>query len=273
MKKIQKQIRAFTLIELLVVIVIIGILATIGIGTFSGYKEKAEMAKLAAVASQTKKAILASNIGGEVTNTAYYTFDDSDISTTSPYVLDRSGSGNDIVGGDSATFSASDDSPLAGKSLRTTNSYMGITAGVKNPPIDEFTVSFLFKNKGGASATPYIFWTGNGTRIMIDEASSRLGFWVDEGGGSPGKKLYSPNGSVGLGTWHHLIASYEGAVGSGAYTMNLWLDGKKVATQTGTDPNPGDLTSLYFTFSGTPFDGWLDELIYSPVSVKSDFLD
>ncbi len=38
---------AFTLIELLVVIVIIGILATISVSTFSGYFKKAKAAKIA----------------------------------------------------------------------------------------------------------------------------------------------------------------------------------------------------------------------------------
>jgi prepilin-type N-terminal cleavage/methylation domain-containing protein len=35
--------KAFTLIELLVVVAIIGILAAIGVNTFSGYQEKAKV--------------------------------------------------------------------------------------------------------------------------------------------------------------------------------------------------------------------------------------
>jgi len=49
--------RAFTLIELLVVVAIIGILAAVGVNTFSGFQEKAKIASTKAIHKQTLKYI------------------------------------------------------------------------------------------------------------------------------------------------------------------------------------------------------------------------
>lgn len=52
------RIKGFTLIELLVVIVIIGILATISVATFSGYFERARTAKLEAETETLVRAVI-----------------------------------------------------------------------------------------------------------------------------------------------------------------------------------------------------------------------
>ena len=49
--------KGFTLIELLVVVAIIGILAAVGVNTFSGFQEKAKIASTKAIHKQTLKYI------------------------------------------------------------------------------------------------------------------------------------------------------------------------------------------------------------------------
>ena len=49
--------KAFTLIELLVVVAIIGILAAVGVNTFTGFQEKAKIASTKAIHKQTLKYI------------------------------------------------------------------------------------------------------------------------------------------------------------------------------------------------------------------------
>lgn len=58
MKNKQNSQRGFTLIELLVVIVIIGILATISVATFSGYFDKARAAHAQAELAQINKDLI-----------------------------------------------------------------------------------------------------------------------------------------------------------------------------------------------------------------------
>lgn len=278
MKKIKTS--AFTLIELLVVIVIIGILATIGIGTFNGYKDKAQKAKNAALASQVKKAIIAGNVESEGQIIGYFTFDDDDhVNTTSPFIIDESGLGNNIIAEDNnntSAFSQSDDSPFPnGKSLRLeSNPWLKSASPINGASDDTFTVSFFFKlNNYESGDEPYFFWTNDGIRIRMKKNTNQLEFRPID---SQGFTIESPADSIEVGKWHHVIASFDRDPGDDSCYIELWLDGEKVDSLSYTSPSTtGSFDEIFFSFdlSSRDVDGWIDEFIYATGAFNGEFLE
>ncbi len=67
------KIRGFTLIELLVVVAIIGILAAVGVNTFTGFQEKAKIAAAKAYHSNITKGLVLENQSCEFSSTGHST--------------------------------------------------------------------------------------------------------------------------------------------------------------------------------------------------------
>lgn len=138
---------AFTLIELLVVIVIIGILATISTTSFNGAMERARLAKAQSMAAQMKTQFIAENIVSKnPLFTGWYAFEDGEVSQSSPFVLDKSDAGYDILYNQSgwATFSQSDDTGTgSGKSLELVGGTLYAGAFSSQTPItNKVTMGF-----------------------------------------------------------------------------------------------------------------------------------
>ena len=142
------QNKGFTLIELLVVIVIIGILATISVATFSGYFKKARDVERTSFVTNAKTIVLAEQVGSD----------------TSDYRLETAGVVNDTA----AEMNASVDAALAAQNYAvptSKNSYdyyyvinSDVTAaaatGFAVVSCSEETTTVLISASGGTAFTP-----------------------------------------------------------------------------------------------------------------------
>lgn len=256
-------IKAFTLVELLTVIVIIGILASISIGQFVKYQDRARLAKAQSSYTQVKKYMLA---GGALSGrndlfTFRYSFNGDDVQTSSsPYVIDKSGYHNHITSAPySGTFYQDTDTPMrSGASVYMQRRAFFIMNNNQNTPINEFTVAVWIKLEAipapDRAEIPLSFHHGaggaKGLGIKGNNGVVRLITGTDA--------ISSPPKTIKLGKWHYVVGSFDGDTG------RLWVDGELVAKQSGMRIN-GYIHSRFDVWSGySNTAGKMDELIVLP---------
>ncbi len=263
---------AFTLIELLVVIVIIGILATIAVSTFSGYFEKARLAKAKTNYSQIKTLFLAQNTATEDNLfTGWYSFDgNNDVNTSSPYIVDNSPAGNNLTTAlGSGTFHQSDDTPLGiGKSLYTDKKRLALygSSNIKALDSNKLTMAVWVKvlNEENGRVVPFFISASAGFYVFPNQGTATFYINKTQDGVSNTKKLIKRN------EWHYLVGSYDGD----SQVMRLWIDGELVGVKEnvplttpfqGTGSNHGGI-HIGFEYTPTPplYKGYVDEAMMFP---------
>ncbi len=99
------KLKGFTLIELLVVIVIIGILATISVATFSGYFAKARDTERQTFVAAARTAVQAEQIGSSTTDFRLGGTDAATVEAAVDTALDKQGiEMPDLVGGAATVY-------------------------------------------------------------------------------------------------------------------------------------------------------------------------
>ncbi len=259
--------KAFTLIELLVVIVIIGILATISVATFQGYFEKARLAKAQQAYNQIKSLIFSQNASTEKNLiTARYTFDGNTLNTTSsPYALDTSGTGNNLTNiTSSGSFSQSNDTPLGiGKSLRITSKRIYKNGNFINEAINKVTLAAWIKVTDYThSAATYPVWLNHGAGLAISQ-NGVVTFFIN----NRANAVRSQPKSVVPDKWYYIVASYDGD------TLKLWIDGNLISSESGVTQTvdfKGQGFVLGQIYTTPYFDGWLDDVMYMPYAFDGE---
>ena len=264
-----KKFAGFTLIELLVVIVIIGILATISVSTFQGYFEKARLAKAQQAYSQIKSLFLAQNSSTESNVfSAWYSFDgDSDVNQTSPYVIDKSGAKNNMIGASGAgNFSQSNDTGIGtGKSIRINKKGINTSNLINGGAISKFTIAFWFKleDYNDFNQTfPVFFNSSAGFNIY---PNNKIKMYVT----GAGNIETSPN-IFDRNKWYYIVGSYNGN------SIKLWLDGDLIAEKNGvaqTNSFAGKRMYIGYFQSSQYFNGWLDEVMFLPYAFNGKDLE
>ena len=228
--------KAFTLLELLVVITIIGILASIVVGSMSGSTDSATIAKGKAYAQQVHallghEAILDLSFNENAYNTCS---DGKDVCDASGY-----GNNGEISG---AAFVASqiDGHALSFDGL---NDYVTIS---DNPlwdfGTDDFSINFWFKTSGTERAHALNFGGVSSNNLCFNFNNSPYGVWVYwMGGGSPAVRTTS---FYNDGNWHNLFFTRSGNL------FKLFLDGVFVHSTTNSSSiqvNSFSIGSAYAT--------------------------
>lgn len=272
--KNKQKFAGFTLIELLVVIVIIGILATISVSTFSGYFERARLAKARYAAKQVEKLFLAQNASTEENLfTAWFAFDrDGDINTSSPYIIDKSEAGNNLITTvGSGPFSQDNDTGIGtGKSLRINGRRFQMGGTVPGGPYNKITMSFWMKIEDyNYVSTPPIFL--NSSTGFLIRSNGEVGFYMNgHNGGNPTTIINSAPGYIKPNKWHHIIGSYDGN------NMRLWIDGEIVAIKENvvqTVPFQGRGLYIGYQANTQYYNGWLDEVMVFPYAFGGESLE
>lgn len=255
------KLTGFTLIELLVVIVIIGVLATISVSTFSGYFERARLAKAQASYSQIKTLFLAQNASTENEFfTGWYAFDgDNDVKTNSPYLLDKTEQKNHLneANLNNASFRQSSDTPLkTGKSLKTNRAQIYKIGLFSGRPVNKITFAFWFKKSDEITTCP--IYSGTSAIWLLE--NGKIKFLLDNN-----NSLTTRINTYKNNKWHYLIASY------GDKIMRIWLDGKLVDSKNEVILEEDLLSgwkgvSIGYNSIGRSFNGWLDEIMFFPYS-------
>ena len=250
---------AFTLIELLVVIVIISILATISVATFQGYFEKARMAKAKAMAVQMQRLFLAQNASTEKNLvTAWYGFDgDGDVNTSNPYLIDKSGSGNNATAGDgSCDYSQDEETPMeTGKSLKTNKcKFQRGPYNAADYPRKKITMAMWIKVSSFGSFMTYPLWV-YGKNLFEIHKNGRVDFRLYTAGG----RARSADGIIDPYKWHYIVGSYDGE------TVRLFVDGDLVAIAENVSVSDDFFSDrniiVGYSSGGYAFDGYLDEIM------------
>ncbi len=246
-----KKKSAFTLIELLVVIVIIGILATISVATFQGYFEKARLAKARSMEAQFQKLLLAQDAATEENLiTAWYDYEGNSVSLTSPYVLDKMPTHNDLIGTDGITLiEQSDDTGKgSGKSLHIKgNAYRHLRWPTKN-----ITISGWIKpDLNGPHDALYLRNIGS---VLIQPSGTLIFNYIS----SNGNKHIVKYNIIKPDKWYYFIASYDGDA------MRLWLDGKLIGKKTNVLPTANTSSNVIPLGIPNRYEGYIDDMIVSP---------
>ena len=205
------QKRGFTLIELLVVIAIIGLLATFAVVQFSGAKEKARLAKAAAVSGQQLRAI-----GDDAQ--MIWNFDDCSGTT----VDDLSGNGNDGILTGTSWSTDTHDGKGCSISLTNPTGYYTSSKAVTVPQ-NNMTLSAWFKVTVSADQS-IITITSAVTRLDVYQTHMRIciaGAYCTPIAVSPGQVV------VNDGKWH-----FATMVGD-SKSIRVYVDGSSVADLTG----------------------------------------
>lgn len=250
-----KRTKAFTLIELLVSMVIIGVLATISIATFSGYFEKARMAKAIASAKQIENLFLTQNASSEnELLSGYYDFNADTSQSMSNLLIDKSGMKNNMGAGGSGTYNQSDDTPTGiGKSAESKIKAFAKGAP-QNPPSGKVTFSLWFKSNESTPNRFYLVYltnSGGGSQGFRTDSSGRGSFYMN------GNTIYAPKDIMLDGKWHHIVCSY------GDDFMKLWVDGDLIGTMS-VSPATFTVNRWYIGTYGPPFAGLVDDIMISP---------
>lgn len=185
-----------------------------------------------------------------------FTFDENDVSQTSPFVLNRAESSvhitNDPHG---AVFSQSDDTgPVGGKSLRIDVAAINSGRLVDTP---DFTISHWFKlNEFKPTQTFTVHSLVGGIRINPDGLIRFYG---------QGSQVNSDPGVIKTGRWYHVVASYD----SEEEMMRLWLNGELIG-KTSTSPTQSYL-DLYIGYGSIyKYDGYIDDIWVYPFGFKGE---
>lgn len=266
----KQKFAGFTLIELLVVIVIIGILATISVSTFSGYFEKARLAKAQQSYSQIKSLFLAQNASTENNLfSAWFSFDSpGSVNTTSPYIIDQTESKNnlDIIRGSGYFLQDNSDTPLGiGSSLKMQDKEFQQMWVISNSPIDNITTAFWFKmNNLPGQYTPPVFLTSSMGTVIFPDGKARFYINLDYLGTGT-SHIETEAGFIEPGKWHYAVGSYDG----NNQTLRFYIDGDLIGKKEGVAKTinfSGHGIMIGYGWHGVNqnFDGWLDEVMLFP---------
>lgn len=241
--------KGFTLIELLVVIVIIGILATISVVTFDGYREKARIAKGQAFSKQVDTHMISSGVASGKRTTFMYNFDEGAGNT----VTDFSGLGHHITG-PKVTFST--DTPTGEGSSFHFNSggYSDLVSLLASgsAPVKDFTLAGWVKTPNYTGQS--FLWTYGSSSIRFltnGEVSQEVRL-------STGIQVVSTSaGAIEFGNWHHIVTTYDGN------RIQIYVDGE-LKTDQAVDPgNVG--SNINYVYSPT--------IQFGPASKSEVYLD
>jgi len=264
------QRKAFTLIELLVVIVLVGILSSISVSTFQNYRERARIAKAQFSARQLQSLILAqdSSTGEGTLFTFWYGFDEGTINPISPFVLDKSEVGNNLINsGASGTFNSDGDTPIAtGRSIRLENRQLFRLGGVTTQEPDEkITVATWIKfDDIPVNSFPYYsFVAGQGSTGFRVFANGDTYFYINSGAN---RETITQTG-LETGKWYYLVGSYDGST----QRMKFWIDGDLVGERDGV-VQVGSLLGAGLRLGHPNFNGWLDETMFFPYAFDGEEL-
>ncbi|MEX1998003.1 MAG: LamG-like jellyroll fold domain-containing protein [Candidatus Andersenbacteria bacterium] len=234
----------FTLIEILIVVGLMGILVTVVIVAVYGSRERARLASLYAYSGQIYRTLVNNCIGVWDFNTV--------TSGTTPDTCRASQtgtiSGATVVDGINNTkglnFDGSNDSVRFTGVPAIGNTYT-LEAWVYPHTLAGLDIFLGKQNAGGSGTFPRLARQGTAYRVFLSSSVS----------------IGSPNNSVLLNRWQHIVATHDGT------TARLYVDAKIVAQQTVTSPNfvaaNWDVGRGYNSNSNA-FDGWIDNVrIYS----------
>lgn len=215
---------AFTLIELLVVIVIIGILATIGIGTFNGYVEKARQTRIFAYAADVSHELKRQATLNETSVAMSYSFDNT--------LEDSSGNGLDINYADDPTeyeFIESDNTFLGSHYLHMLK---GINSDPYKPDVpapNEVSMSYLIRLKGDGAYAQIQLDAKQGEWVALRDyyhtTSQNLNLI------SGRETIQTIPNAFTYDTWQHVLHTYKDGVTKVYINGELALD-----YTTSTDP-------------------------------------
>lgn len=196
--------------------------------------------------------------------TAWYSFDrDSDVNLSSPFIIDKSSSANNLISiSGSGTYSSDTDTGLeSGTSLRINQ--VGISnAGspiTPNEPLDKLTIGTWVKFEDISSGNNWLAQLLPSSRVEVGSNGS-VSFVTNLGADA----VTTASGFIENNKWHYLIVSY----GNG--NTKIWIDGELVAN----DNSIGTVDFQGLISIGAPsslnFNGWLDELIISNMAFDGE---
>lgn len=262
----------FTLIELLVTIIIIGILSVISISTFSGYFEKARLAKAQHFAKSSQKTLFLKALEDGVNNFTFrLTYDGNAIDKSGAlvYIRDLSGQENDFdpasqsSGNTGHDAKASTDIPTplgSGYSLDLTENHRGFqrrSTDTANKVTEKGTISTWFKYDDLKSTYKYLFYVRGYASNTVTLGAKSDGTFKFHTGSAGGHDIITKPNLIKEGIWHHVIAAYDGV------KMKLWIDGNFIGEHVANIASiwgPGTMT-----LGGASFEGKLDNTDFYPV--------
>lgn len=250
--------KAFTLIELLIVIVIVGILATISIATYSGQLRKARITKGIAFEAQAHRSLLADLTSKQMLPSFIYDFDEG----TGYIYKDDSGNGYDCDINSRPLSTHDSDAPsefgYAIRALSGINCGGGIYGQTKNVTQDNtFTISVWLKPDYITNHENFVNFDNNNNSLHLS-ATGEIGLRIN------GVLALSAADTVIDDEWQHFLFSYDGA------TVRGWKNGEKVLDQNfNGGVISGVLNSWILHNNGAPiqhgnYRGYLDNLRFYP---------
>ncbi len=259
---------AFTLIELLVTIVIIGVLSTISVATYSGYFEKARLARAQYFATQTRNLFLAQNASSSQ-NAVEGMYSDKLIPNPMGgswnILVDESDAGNNFRCPSMVSLD-SDTAMGTGNSIAPNGGTCDDFGGSGKRADDKITIALWVKytdHVSGSDLTPwdwdsFLFYVNNNLGFKVS-GDGAIYFYINGGYNSDNMGAKSPPKTIIKNKWHYIIGSYD------SNTARLWVDGElmdsKDVVQTlsfeGPPPNFRYITSSYI------FEGLFDDIMIS----------
>ena len=230
--------KGFTLLELLVVIAIIGVLASIVLVSYSGYADKARIAKTPSWAGSINHSLGDRAVG-------VWSFDNINGAT----VYDDSGNNNtgtaygspavaDGVVGKALSFDGVNDYVIFGQVL----------------PTDK-TKPFTFSAWAKQNASSY-YYTIIGTNSSYAQISFNYGLIsFGQNGGGGGWWIYGPTATVGQ--WYHIVGTYDGV------NASLYVNGELKAgpvAKSFTYNHGISILGRYYSAGGEWMNGSVDDV-------------
>ncbi len=255
---------AFTLIELLVTIVIIGVLSTMSVSTYSDYFEKARLARAQHFATQTKKLFIAQNVSSS-TRVIEGMYRDRFIPNpqggSDNIFVDESDAGNNFRC--PSMVSLSQDTPIGtGSSINLNWANCGDFIGSGRRADDKITLALWVKYTDNASGSDltyrdwdsYLFYVGHNVGFKVS-GDGAIYFFINGGQNSNNMGAKSLPKTIIKNKWHYIMGSYDGN------TARLWVDGElmdskdvvQVLSFKGPPPN-FNYISLAYIFEGLLYD-------------------
>lgn len=186
--------------------------------------------------------------------------------------VDCSGWTGDPFVGD--TFSAKFSLGISGNNrLQMPND--SLLPGPFMPGSVSFTIGghFWFSALSGTGYSDLIArWTGGGHEQFLlgyENVSSQFYFTVKDAADNPGPILYAANTSVVVGTWNHVMASYDKLIGK----LRIWVNGVQASVNyaSGTHANVSEGVILGARgAAGTSFSGKMETVIIHRGTVWND---
>jgi len=251
----------FTLVELLVAIVIIGILSSISVSTFTGYREQARLAKAQSFESQAVRKLNLDALQEGLGATFWLNFDEGGL-----LFPDFLGS-NFIYPSQEFRFDSITDTPSGSGLAIDINAGFG-TSGFTHTldtfvPQDEFTIAAWIKPESNAGTlNNFARVIGRppfgGSRAVFMATTGQTGvlsFQIDTA------TIQSQPDTVRYDEWQYVVASYDGT------TMRLYRNGDLVASQPATTLTNINRINFFNTNNGgSIYRGGFDEMRLYPVA-------